>query len=224
MVSERLKVAWYFIARAMCAVFCKLFFRMRVYGRENIPAEGAFIVACNHQSWLDPVFCGISSPRRLLYMARDTLFANPVGGAILRSVNVIPLSRDKADIGAMKRVIAKLKEGNGVCLFPEGTRSRDGKIVPFKPGFGLLCRRSKSMVIPTLVDGAFECWPRHQKLFRPGKIALCFGKPLMPDEIRKMSNEELADHLTKTLWRMQHDCRTEQGKEPFDYSTEPLSD
>ncbi len=218
MLPERLKVTWYFIARGMCWVFFKLFFRMRINGRENIPAKGAFIVACNHQSWLDPVFCGISSPRRLLYMARDTLFHNPLGGAILRSVNTIPLSRDKADIGAMKLVISRLKEGHGVCLFPEGTRCEDGKIVAFKPGFGLLCRRSKAMVIPTLVDGAFECWPRHQKLFRSGRIALRFGTPLMPDQIRAMSNEELAEYLTRTLRQMQHDCRIEQGKEPYDYA------
>lgn len=217
MLREKIKVGWYWIARGMCQGFCLLFFRVRIYGRENIPAEGAFIVAGNHQSYLDPVFCGIGATRRLLYMARDTLFRNPLGGAILRSVNTIPLSRGKADIGAMKLVISRLKEGHGVCLFPEGTRSQDGKIVAFKPGFGLLCRRSKAMVIPTVIDGAFECWPRHKKLFSSGPIVVRFGTPLSPEKIQTMSNEGLAKYLTETLRQMQHELRLAQGKEPYDY-------
>ncbi len=220
MLKETIKVKWYFVARFLCQVFTLLFFRYRVYGRNRIPTEGPFIIAGNHQSFLDPVFMGIGAKRRLLFMARDSLFRSRLFGGLIRSTNAIPLSREKADIGAIKLVLAQLKEGHGVCLYPEGTRSSDGRITAFKPGFGLLCRRSQAPVVPALVDGAFECWPRHRKLFSPGPIFVWFGEPLPPEEIRRMTNEQLADWLTQTLRQMQHHCRLKQGKQPYDYSDE----
>ena len=224
MLKETIKVKWYFVARFLCQVFTLLFFRYRVYGRSQIPADGPFIVAGNHQSFLDPVFMGIGTGHRLLFMARDTLFRSRLFGGLIRSTNAIPVSRDKADIGAIKLVLAQLKEGHGVCLYPEGTRSSDGKITAFKPGFGLLCRRSQAPVVPALVDGAFECWPRHRTLFTPGPIVVWFGKPLSPEEVRTMTNEQLADWLTQTLRQMQHDCRRKQGKPPYDYTSESPPD
>ena len=218
MLKETLKVKWYWVARFLCQVFTLLFFRYRVYGRRHIPADGSFILAGNHQSYLDPVFMGIGSTRRLLFMARDTLFRSRLFGGLIRSTNAIPVVRGKADIGAIKLVLARLKDGEGVCLYPEGTRSADGRITAFKPGFGLLCRRSRAPVVPAVVDGAFECWPRQRKLFSPGPVVVQFGPPLLPEQIRRMSNEELANWLTQTLRQMQYHCRLRQGKTPYDYS------
>jgi len=107
-----------------------------------------------------------------------------------------------------------------VCLFPEGTRTQDGRIASFKPGFGLLCRRSKATVVPVLIDGAFECWPRHKKLFSPGAIVVQFGKPLPPEQVATMSNEQLADTVTQTLRQMQREARLQQGKQPYDYGAQ----
>lgn len=211
------KAAWYWLARFMCQAFCTLFFRYRSYGRENLPRTGSFILAGNHQSFLDPVFCGVAVPRHLTYVARDTLFRNWFFGPLIASVNAIPIGRDKADIAAMRLVIDRLRQGGAVCLFPEGTRTHDGRVIPFKPGFGLLCRRSKATVVPVLIDGAFELWPRHKKLFSPGSIAVRFGTPLRPEQIAKMTNEELADTLTRTLRQMQHEVRLQQGTQPYDY-------
>jgi cytidylate kinase len=208
---------WYWIARSACWVFCRLFFRYRAYGRENLPGAGSFILAGNHQSFLDPVFCGIAVKRHVTYMARDTLFKHWFFGRLIASVNAIPLSRDKADIAVMRLVIDRLRQGAAVCLFPEGTRTEDGRIDAFKPGFGLLCRRSKATVVPVLVDGAFECWPRHKKLPSPGVIVVQFGQPLAPEQIGTMSNEQLADAVTRILRQMQHEVRRKQGKQPYDY-------
>lgn len=221
---HRLKVAWYWVAWSLCKIFCATFFRLRFWGRENIPPGGAYILAGNHQSFLDPVFCGVGIWRRLTFVARDTLFTLPVFGRLIYSVNAIPIARGKPDLSAIKTFIARLRQGEAVCLYPEGTRTQDGRIVPFKAGFGLLCRRSKAAVVPVLVDGAFECWPRQRKLFRPGRITIWYGKTLDPEQIRTMSNEELADHLTATLRQMQHDCRVKQGKQPYDYTTPLVSD
>ena len=217
MSKEMLKWAWYKIARLSCRMFCAILFRYRVYGRENVPPEGPVILASNHQSFLDPVFCGVGVKRHLVYVARDTLFRWRFFGWLIHSVNAIPVSRDKADIAAMRAIIARLQGGAAVCLYPEGTRTRDGRIVPVKAGFGLLCRRAKAVVVPVLIDGGFETWPRHKRLPSPGAIMVHFGTPMSPAQIETMTNEELADHLTRTLRQMQHDARLQQGRKPYSY-------
>jgi 1-acyl-sn-glycerol-3-phosphate acyltransferase len=209
-IKEKRKMRWFRFARWVCKVFCRLFFRIRVYDKKNVPEEGPLLLVSNHQSFLDPLFCGIPLKRPLYFLARDTLFANRFFGWLISSVNTIPVRRGKADLSAVKTIIGKLKEGGGVCLFPEATRTRDGKIAPFKPGFGLLCRRGKAAVVPVVIDGAFECWPRHKKIFSPGKC-------ITAEQVKEMNDMELAKNLTDILRRMQNDCRIKHGKEPLKY-------
>lgn len=217
MPKKRPKMRWFRFARWCCKVFCKLFFRIHIYGRENVPDKGAVMLVGNHQSYLDPVFCGIYLKRPLYFLARDSLWKNRIFGRMISSVNTIPVKQDKGDLSAMRKVISKLKEGWGVCLFPEGTRTSDGKITPFKPGFGLLCRRGGATVVPVVIDGAFECWPRHKKIFSPGSIEVCYGKAIPAEQVANMSDRELAELLTVTLRRMQTESRIKQGKEPYNY-------
>ncbi len=217
-MSEKVKRIWYRFARFLCRLFCTLLFRMRVYGLENVPEEGAFLLVSNHQSFLDPLFCGVRLKRHLYFLARETLFEHRFFGGLIRSVNAIPVRRGEADLSAIKAVIGRLREGNGVCLFPEGTRTRDGKISAFRPGFGLLCRRGGAGVVPVVVEGAFECWPRQKKLFSVGsEISVCYGKAMGAEEIKGMSDRELAERLTERLRRMQNEIRTRQGKEAYRY-------
>lgn len=195
-----------------------MFFRLRVYGIENVPEQGAFVLVSNHQSFLDPLFCGVPLKRCLHFLARDSLFANWFFGRLISSVNTIPVRRGKADFTAVKKIIGKLKERNGVCLFPEATRTQDGRIASFKPGFGLLCRRGEAAIVPVVIEGAFECWPRHKKIFKPGaEIIVSYGKCITAEQVKKMKERELAESLTDTLRRMQNDCRIKYGKEPFNY-------
>jgi 1-acyl-sn-glycerol-3-phosphate acyltransferase len=217
MFKEHLKAKWFWVARGICQIFCVSFFRVRSYGRDNIPKKGAFVLICNHQSYLDPILCGITSHRRLGYLARDTLFTHWFFGRLISSVGTIPVKQGEADLSAMRKVIAKLKNGEAICLFPEGTRSMDGRIERFKPGFGLLCRRGKAAIVPAIVDGAFECWPRHKKLFSRGPIWVCFGKAISSEQARDMGDETLADVLTDTLRQMQTKIRIQHGKEPYSY-------
>ena len=210
---------WFVFARFCCRIFCKAFFRMHFYGSENIPDEGAFVLVGNHQSYLDPVLCGIGLKRPLYFVARASLWRNRFFGRLISSVNTIAVRQGEADLSAMKKVIGKLKEGNGVCVFPEGTRTEDGKISRFKGGFGLLCRRSEALIVPVVVDGAFECWPRHKKIFsRGGEIVVCYGKAIPVEQVKRMDDKALAEVLTDTLRRMQNDCRVKHGKEPYNYS------
>ena len=218
MPERKAKMKWYWFAVWGCRVFCSVFFSLRFYGRENIPDEGAFVLVANHQSFLDPVFCGMHLKRHLYFLARDTLFRNKLFGWLISSVNTIPVRRGQADLSAMKTIISKLRGGSGVCLFPEATRTKDGKITRFKPGFGLLCRRGKAAVVPVLIDGAFECWPRYKKVFSPGaRIVVCYGECITAEQVKNMSDRELAENLTDTLRRMQNDCRIKHGKKPYSY-------
>lgn len=218
MFKKRLKTAWYMFALRLCRIFCKVFFRMRVYGVRNVPDKGPFVLISNHQSYLDPLFCGTPLRRKLVFLARDTLFANWFLGAMIFSVGTIPIKRGQANLSVMRKIIGKLKDGEGVCLFPEATRTSDGKIAAFRPGFGLLCRRGGAAVVPVVIDGAFESWPRGKKLFSPGgRIVVCYGECISTEQVKNMSDKQLAETLTDTLRRMQNDCRVRNGKEPFEY-------
>jgi 1-acyl-sn-glycerol-3-phosphate acyltransferase len=218
MAEKKKRKYWYWIARNLCRFFCFLFFRLRTYGLENIPRQGSFILISNHQSFLDPLFCGVRITRPLVFMARDSLFTNRFFGGILRSVDAIPVKRDHADLGAVKNIINVLKSGSSVCLFPEGTRSRDGKIKALKPGFGLLSRRGNATIVPVVIDGAFECWPRDKKIFSIGKtIDVTYGKPVTVEKVQEIGDEKLAQMLTDELRQMQNESRIRQEKEPLEY-------
>jgi len=208
---------WFRFARFCCRMFCSLFFRVSVYDKENVPDKGAFIVISNHQSFIDPLFCGVYIKRELNFMARDTLFSNPFFGWLISSVGTIPVARSQADLSAVKKIIERLKEGRGVCLFPEGTRTSDGRISSFKGGFGLLSRRGRAAIVPVVIDGAFDCWPRHKKIFSPGRIVVCYGKAISVEEAKNMGDKKLAKKLTDTMRQMQKDIRQKQGKEPYSY-------
>ena len=219
MLRKILNRRWYGFCRMCCEVFCRLCFRMRIYGKENIPEKGPFLLISNHQSFLDPLFCGAPTKKHLHFLARDTLFRNKFFGWLIHSVNTIPVRRGQADLTAMKKIIAILKDGDAVCLFPEGTRTTDGKIRPFKPGFGLIAKRASAPVVPVLIDGAFEAWPKHKKIFSPGhQITVTYCKAITPEHIQDTDDHKLAQTLTDTLGQLQSQLRREQGKVPYDYS------
>jgi len=191
---------------------------MRFVGLENVPQTGAFILVVNHQSVLDPVLAGIALKNQLCFMARDTLFKSKIFGPLLKSVKAIPVRRGQADLASIKAIIARLKQGDAVCLFPEATRTTDGKISPFKGGFTLLSRRGNAPVVPVLIDGAFECWPRHRKLFKIGsKITVTYGQPISVEKITGMEDDDFAAMLTNTMRQMQSETRIAEGKQPFSY-------
>jgi len=150
-------------------------------------------------------------------MARDSLFTNWFFGPLITSVNAIPVKLGEPDISTMRKVIDRLKEGGGVTLFPEGTRTHDGRITPFKPGLGLLSRRGHAPIIPVVIDGAVECWPRHKKLFSPGQIHVTYGKAISVQQVKDMGDKKLAELLTETLRKMQTQSRIKQNKKPYNY-------
>lgn len=157
------------------------FFPGEVTGSENLPREGGFIIASNHASYLDPPFVGAQVPRQLCFFARKTLWKGGLISWWLDTVGVIPVDREGgSDVTAIKRVLRALSENKALILFPEGTRSPDGKLRRPKPGVGLLACRTGAPIVPARISGSFEAFGRTGPL-RPGTpISVVFGRPLGP--------------------------------------------
>lgn len=215
--NEKLINLVYRIFKCFCKMFAYSTFRIRVRGLENVPKEGAFLLLSNHQSFLDPVLIGVPIYRRVHFVARDSLYKGKLAKKILQCCMTIPIKRGQADTAAIKHILRTLKHGHGVGLFPEATRTNDGTIVDVKPGFGLLVRKSKAIVIPTVIEGAYESWPRHRNFFLPGDIDISYGEPITPEDTKDMNDETFASYLTERLRKMQNEIRQSIGKQPFDY-------
>lgn len=141
--------AVYHGARALIEVFSTL----EVEGWENIP-QGSCLFASNHQSMIDPPLLGSCLPREISFVARRTLFDNPLFGFVIRACHSIPIDRGAADLGAIRAALAALAEERGLLIFPEGTRSIDGVITAAKAGAGLLACKSGAPVVPIHIRGA----------------------------------------------------------------------
>jgi 1-acyl-sn-glycerol-3-phosphate acyltransferase len=193
-------------------------YRLKAYNKNNIPQHGPVLILSNHQSMFDPIFCQNWIWRPFYFVPRDTLLDVPFWGRLFRSFFIIPIKRGQADIAAMKTIIEVLKQDKTVCLFPEGTRTHDGRIGKIKPGFGLMSRRTGATIVPMVIDGIFEAWPRTQKLPKLGKVAVIYGDPISADYIKTKSDEDFAAELTQAFQKLQADLRRRLGKEPYEYS------
>lgn len=155
-----------------------VFYSYRAVGAENIPPDGPVILAANHTSFFDPPLVGIASKRAMWFLARKSLLDWPVLGPIFPAINVIPVDRDGNDRSALKNIIHLLDQGEGVVLFPEGTRSLDGKLQKAQPGLGMIVAKTLAPVVPSRVFGAFEAFPKGARGLGAGQISVCFGQPL----------------------------------------------
>lgn len=181
---------WYGLSQLLLQWTFVPLFRVRLFGRANVPAEGGVLIVCNHQSFLDPMLIGMALPRPVEFLARKSLFKNPFFGWLIRSVHALPIEREGRDVHAIKDAIRRLREGHVMLLFPEGTRTRDGSIGPMRAGLSTIVVRSQCAVVPTVIQGAFEAWPRTQRLFRMRPIKVAFGKPIAPsDDMAGLSDE-----------------------------------
>jgi 1-acyl-sn-glycerol-3-phosphate acyltransferase len=160
------------------------FFRWSRFNPERVPVAGPVILASNHASFIDPPLIGAALPRGLSYLARDTLFRFPVIGALLRSWDAVPVDRDGGGAAGVRRILDVLQSGRGIIIFPEGTRTRDGRLQPARPGIGLLVLKSDGPVVPVRVFGTFEAYGRHVRWPRPRPVAVKFGRPLDFSKLR----------------------------------------
>lgn len=170
----------YQVARGMGSMIYEYFYGLEVYGLQNVPDKGGFLLACNHASYFDPPLAGFRIRRPIYYFARRTLMEKGFSKWLLTNLNTIPVDRDgPSDVAALKRVIRTVKGGNGLIVFPEGTRSHDGNLQPARAGVGLLACKTGAPVVPCRIFGAFDVYNRNTKLPRlRRKLTVVYGPPL----------------------------------------------
>ena len=174
----------YWFSRGMVRLGLRLKYHFHVSGAENVPAEGGFLLAANHCSYLDPpvVACAVTN-RVVHFMGRDTLMSNPVARWYFPRIGMIALDRTRGDLGALRTAVNLLKAGKGVCLFPEGTRSPDGELHEAKGGIGFLMARGGAPVVPMHISGTFEAMPKGTSKLRPAHISVRIGPPIAAAEL-----------------------------------------
>ena len=184
---------FYDIVKPIAMLLFKIFLRLEIHGVENIPKEGPMVLACNHISLLDPPVVGGSCPRKVHWMAKEELFV-PVLGTIFRWLGAFPVRRGGADRAALKHGIAILERGEVLSIFPEGTRSKTGKLGKAAPGALMMAGKVRATIVPSCVIGTDikrqgKLWP---------KVIVRFGEPMyFPEDVEV--TRELLNELTEEM-------------------------
>lgn len=166
---------FYALTKIVCRFVFGLIFRTKVIGAENIPAAGAFILAANHMSNFDPPFLGTFIAREVCYMGKEELFKNPIMAAICRGLHVFPVKRGAADKTAIKTAVKILKDGGCFGIFPEGTRSKTGRIGKAEAGVSLIAAMTKAPIIPAAIVNTEKIFSAQIKIPR---LAVVYGEPM----------------------------------------------
>ncbi len=167
----------FFVAHFLGRCAAWLVFGRRIIHRERVPESGAALIVANHSSHLDPPLIVTAFRKPIHTMARKTLFKGFLGWLLPR-IHVFPVDLGKGDLASLKKVLALLKAGNRVLIFPEGTRSPDGSLQPATSGIGFILSKAQVPVVPMRIFGAHEAWPRSAKRPGLGRITIVVGPPV----------------------------------------------
>ena len=152
-------------------------FRLKVSGQHHIPKTGGVLIAANHASYLDIPILGCGVPRRASYMGRMDLFPGPVGW-LMRYLGWIPIRRERVDRGGFEEAISRIKAGGAVIIYPEGSRTEDGRLQPGKPGVGMIVAATGCPVIPAYLAGTFDAMPPGARRIRLQSVRVTYGEPM----------------------------------------------
>lgn len=188
----------YWLVIKSVRLFAMIFYRHKIYGTEHI-VSGAALLAANHVSFLDPPILSISCPEEVYFLARKSLFRG-LFGKFIYAVNARPVQIGGSNLEVFREIHALLQQGKKVVLFPEGTRSEDGTLGPFKPGIYLLMHKSGCAIQPAYIHGTFSIWGRSSK--RPrlfGKTACVWGSALLSTNYANLPKREAEEKLMQDL-------------------------
>lgn len=199
---------WYRIGHTLSRLFAWIFCSYRVEYPEKLRAiEGGTIIASNHVSFLDPPLVGSAFREPIYYFARKTLFDHPVANFLFTRVRALPVDQGKPELSVLKKIIALLRDGEKVVIFPEGERSWDGKLkMEGQPGVGMIVSKSRVPVLPVRLFGPEKALPRGAKKVTRHPVTLVVGEPIDftsvlddPDLSTKEKYQTIADRIMKEI-------------------------
>jgi len=185
--------------------------RLQISGRENVPLTGGVVIASNHGSFWDPPTVSVSLPRETYFLAKEELFRIRGFGALIRSVNAIPIRRGMADLSGISRALDVLRAGSALIVFPEGGRMKDGELHRAKPGLGLVVAHARVPVVPTYVSGTNQI---RRCLARKERIRVCFGKPLAAEtlledgELGRALYQRVSDRVMEEIAKLKREMES----------------
>lgn len=177
-------------------IILHILFRVKFVGEKQLPEKGAYILCPNHRSLMDIPISGTYSKGRWVYfMGKKELFEKPISRFFMNVMDVFPVNRGKGDIGSIKKALGYLRKGEMICVFPQGTREKDGETLPAQKGVAMLAAMSEAPIIPMFITGTI-------KPFR--KITIYVGKPFdlglkrkvkYSKEIYEEKSQEVMTHI-----------------------------
>jgi long-chain acyl-CoA synthetase len=221
--SSRLFTFLWFLFGKLVSVIARVFFRLRVSGKEKLPKNGPFILSPNHQSFLDGPIVASQIPWRLFknmfYVGTSEIFGRGAFNYLGRTFRLVPVDPDSNLVNAMRAGAYGLKKGQNLVLYPEGERSVDGTPKKFKKGVAILAAHLKVPIYPVALEGFYEAWPRSRRFPRLGKLRVEFGDPILPpdtvmnpEETYRELTEELRSHVVEMWERMREASAKAVGK------------
>ncbi len=191
------------VFRPAIRALCRVYFGLELRGTEHIPATGPVLITPNHQTYADPPLVSIPVRRPVHYMTWSRLFDIPLFGRLIRRLRAFPVDIESTDPRATREAVRLLQAGAAVMIFPEGERSRDGRVGRFKPGAFRLAVSLGVPVLPVTITGAHACWPPGRMLPRPGRITITYHSLEQPDATLepRVAARQLADRAQATIQR-----------------------
>lgn len=186
----------YKVVRGIVKRFYHTRFKVNVIGEERIPESGPVLICSNHMSEFDPPLVAISTKREMSFFAKSELFKIPLLGNLISRLNAIPVDRGKGDRQALKKSVEALKEGNMLLIFPEGSRTKDGKLQDLQQGASFMAVKSGAKIVPAAIKGKYN---------RQKGVTLVFGRPIDVNELiaqgknRKDITIELKEEINNLL-------------------------
>ncbi len=207
MVSPDFNKPIYGLSKALLLSAGRLMFRLRYEGTENIPRQGPLLITSNHQSHLDPPMVGMGVPRYIHFLAKRELAKSRFLAWFMQQAGVILVDRSQGR-EALESALAYLHAGDAVAIFPEGTRTRTGRLIRGRKGAALLAHRSGAQVLPACIIGANQCFPVNTRKIRTGRIRVRYGKPLdvehlpegaIPEEVLAQTTRRIMDAIEELV-------------------------
>lgn len=179
---SRIALVWYAFARALVELVCRLYWRVEIRGRENVPSGGPFVIAPVHRSNIDTLLAGCVTRRRIRFMGKDSLWKYRWSGALFSSLGAFPVHRGTPDREALRICEEALRGGEPVVLFPEGTRQSGPEVQPLFEGAAFVAARAHVPIVPVGIGGSEWAMPKGSKRILPVKVVIIIGEPIPAPE------------------------------------------